>query len=109
MAQPAHKDAIALLKADHEAVTQLFTEYEKTRSIPKKNSLVTEICTTQSVHAQIEEEIFYPTLKAALKDRELVPKATVEHAGVKLLIAQLEGAEPNGERYGVKVKVLSET
>ena len=101
-------NAIALLKADHEAVNQLFDEYEKSRSIPKKKSLVAEICTALSVHAQIEEEIFYPAVKAALKDKLLVPEATVEHAGVKDLIAQIEGVEPDGEMYDAKVKVLSE-
>jgi len=107
-AKPAPKDAIALLKADHEAVSQLFAEYEKTRSIPKKQALVAEICTALSVHAQIEEEIFYPAVKSALKDKLLVPEATVEHASVKDLIAQLEGVEPDGEMYDAKVKVLSE-
>lgn len=107
-ANPAPKDAIALLKADHEAVSQLFAEYEKTRSVPNKKALVAEICTALSVHAQIEEEIFYPAVKTALKDKLLVPEATVEHAGVKDLIAQLEGVEPDGEMYDAKVKVLSE-
>jgi len=104
----AAKDAIALLKADHEAVSHLFAEFEKTRSVANKKALVDEICTALSVHAQIEEEIFYPAFKAALKDKLLVPEATVEHAGVKSLIAQLEGAEPDGEMYDAKVKVLSE-
>ncbi len=104
----APMDAIALLKADHEAVSQLFAEYEKTRSAPSKKALVAEICTQLSVHAQIEEEIFYPAVKAALKDKLLVPEATVEHGSVKDLIAQLEGAQPDGEMYDAKVKVLSE-
>jgi len=107
-APAAAKDAIALLKADHEAVSQLFAEFEKTRSVANKKALVAEICTALSVHAQIEEEIFYPAVKAALKDKLLVPEATVEHAGVKSLIAQLEGVEPDGEMYDAKVKVLSE-
>lgn len=105
---PAPKDAIALLKADHESVSHLFAEYEKTRSAPKKKALVAEICTALSVHAQIEEEIFYPAVKAALKDKLLMPEATVEHTGVKDLIAQLEGVDPDGEMYDAKVKVLSE-
>jgi len=107
-AKPAHKDAIALLKADHEAVSEMFAEYEKTRSASKKKALVAEICTALSVHAQIEEEIFYPAVKTALKDKLLVPEATVEHGSVKDLIAQLEGAEPDGEMYDAKVNVLSE-
>lgn len=101
-------DAIALLKADHAAVSQLFAGYDKSRASAKKKSLVAEICAALSVHAQIEEEIFYPAFKAALKDKLLVPEATVEHASVKALIAQLDGVEPDGELYDAKVKVLSE-
>jgi hemerythrin superfamily protein len=102
------KDAIALLKADHEEVNNLFAEYEKTRSVSNKMELVAEICTALSVHAQIEEEIFYPAVKEALNDKLLVPEATVEHASLKDLIAQLEGVKPDGEMYDAKVKVLSE-
>jgi hemerythrin superfamily protein len=102
------KDAIAMLKADHEAVSQLFAEYAKTHSVPNKKALVAEICTALSVHAQIEEEIFYPAVKAALKDKLLIPEAIIEQAGMKGLIAQLEGVEPDGEMYDAKVKVLSE-
>jgi hemerythrin superfamily protein len=102
------KDAIAMLRAEHEAVSALFAQYEKTDLPSKKKSLVDKICTALSVHAQIEEEIFYPAVKAALKDKLLVPEATVEHAGVKDLIGQLEGIEPDGEMYDAKVKVLSE-
>jgi hemerythrin superfamily protein len=104
----AAKDAIALLKADHEAVNQLFAEFEKTRSVPNKKALVAELCAALSVHMQIEEEIFYPAVKAALNDKLLVPEGTVEHGGIKELLAQLEGAEPDGETYDAKVKVLSE-
>ena len=101
-------DAIALLKADHEAVSLLFAEFEKTRSVTNKKALVAEICTALSVHAQNEEEIFYPAFKASLNDKQLVREATVEHAGVKGLVAQLEGVEPDGELFDAKVKVLSE-
>ncbi len=101
-------DAITLLKADHKAVSALFADYESARSSSKKKGIVAEICTALSVHAQIEEEIFYPDVKLALKDKMLVPEATVEHAGVKELIGQLEGIEPDGEMYDAKIKVLSE-
>lgn len=104
----AAKDAIALLKADHAAVSGLFEDYEKTNSSSKKKALAAEICTELSVHAQIEEEIFYPAVKAALKDKLLVPEATVEHGSIKELIAQIEGVEPDGEIYDAKIKVLSE-
>jgi hemerythrin superfamily protein len=105
---PAAKDAIALLRADHGTVSGLFADYEKAGSSKKRKALVAEICTELSVHAQIEEEIFYPAVKVALKDKLLVPEATVEHASVKDLIAQIEGVEPDGEVYDAKVKVLSE-
>lgn len=104
----AAKDAIALLKADHGTVSDLFADYEKANSSNKKKALVAEICSELSVHTQIEEEIFYPAIRAALKDKLLVPEATVEHGGIKDLIAQLEGVEPDGVTYDAKVKVLSE-
>lgn len=102
------KDAIALLKADHLNVNSLFEDYEKTSSVKKKKAIVAEICTALTVHTQIEEEIFYPAFKAALKDKELVPEAVIEHATVKDLIAQVEGLEPDGEVFDAKIKVLSE-
>jgi hemerythrin superfamily protein len=101
-------DAIALLRADHKKVSGLFDAYEKARSTSKKAALVAEICTELTVHAQIEEEIFYPAVKRALKDKELVPEATVEHATLKNLISQVEGIAPDGEMYDAKVKVMSE-
>ena len=70
--------------------------------------LVSRICMELTVHAQIEEEIFYPAVKQALNDHEIVPEAMVEQATMKDLIAQIEGIEPDGEMYDAKVKVLSE-
>lgn len=105
---PKAQEAIALLRADHKAVNLLFEQYESARSSTKKKALVSQICTELTVHAQIEEEIFYPQVKAALKDKELIPEATVEHATLKDLIAQIEDVEPDGEMYDAKVKVLSE-
>lgn len=107
-AKPKTKEATALLRADHKEVSDLFEAYEQTKSTAKKKNIVAEICTALTVHAQIEEEIFYPAVKAALKDKELIPEATVEHATLKDLIAQVEGIEPDGEMYDAKIKVLSE-
>ena len=107
-AKNAQADAVAMLKADHVSVSKLFADYESTRSVAKKQAIVAEVCAALTVHATIEEEIFYPAVKAALKDKLLVPGATVEHAGVRDLIAQLEGKVPDGEMYDAKVKVLSE-
>lgn len=105
---PAVQDATTLLRADHKRVSELFASYEKSRSVATKKQLVAQICTELSVHAQVEEEIFYPAVKKALKDKVLVPEATVEHASLKALIAQVEGVEPDGEMFDAKIKVLSE-
>lgn len=97
-----------MLRADHKKVSALFAQYEGARSTAKKKSLVAQICTELKVHTQIEEEIFYPAVKAALKDHELVPEANVEHASVKDLIAQVEGVNPEGEMFDARIKVMSE-
>lgn len=102
------QEATALLRADHKLVDMLFKQYESSRSLVKKKALAAQICLELTVHAQIEEEIFYPVVKKALKDDELIPEATVEHATLKDLIAQIEDGEPGDEMYDAKVKVLSE-
>ena len=107
-AASAIQDAVALLRNDHKVVSELFDQYEKARVRSRKEELVAQICSELTVHAQIEEEIFYPAVKQALKDKELVPEATVEHATLKSLIAEVEGAEADGEMFDAKVKVMSE-
>ncbi len=105
---PVAQEATALLKADHKLVSELCDQYEKTRSSARKKKLVESICMELGIHAMAEEEIFYPAVKAALKDKEMVPEAIVEHASLKELMAQVEGKEPDGEMFDAKVKVLSE-
>jgi len=104
----APKEAIAILRADHKLVSELFAEVDKTRKPEKKMRLVEQICQELTIHAQVEEEIFYPAVKEALDDEELVPEAQVEHASLKALISELEGAEGDDEMYDARVKVLSE-
>ena len=70
--------------------------------------IVSRICNQLTVHAQIEEEIFYPAVQEALNDHVVVPEAIVEQASMKELIAQIKGIEPDGEMYSAKVKVRSE-
>lgn len=101
-------NAIALLEADHKVVNALFKKYEKLSQNKEKKDIVTKICHELSLHAQVEEEIFYPQFKKALHDSELIPEATVEHATLKDLIAQVEGKEPDGEMFDAKIKVMSE-
>ena len=97
-----------MLRADHRKVSGLFAEFGKARSGARKKALVGTICAELSVHAQVEEEVFYPAVKAALKDKALIPEAVVEQATMKDLIGQIEGVEPDGEIYDAKVKVLAE-
>ena len=105
---PRQKDAVAMLREDHKKVSALFEEFEKARSDRRKKEIVETICQELTVHTTLEEEIFYPAVKAALKDKELVPEAIVEHASVKDLIAQVRDQEPGGEEYDAKVKVMGE-
>ena len=104
-------DAITLLTDDHENVKQMFEQYEGLgdRAHASKKKLATQICTELTKHAQAEEEIFYPAVRAAGKDKEdLIDEATVEHASAKELIAQILEMEPTEDLYDAKVKVLGE-
>lgn len=101
-------EATSLLRRDHKEVDALFADFENAKSASKKQEIVAKICLALTVHAQIEEEIFYPAVKLALKDKELIPEAYVEHSTLKELIAQIEDIEPDGEMYDARVKVLSE-
>jgi hypothetical protein len=101
-------DAIALLKADHRKVEELFEEYESAKKADQKTALVQEICTELTVHAMIEEEIFYPACDGKIEDEDLLKEAYVEHDGAKVMIAELLGSTPDNEFYDAKVKVLSE-
>ena len=101
-------DALALLRADHQRVQQMFDQFEKTRSEDRKATLAEQICQELTIHAQIEEEIFYPAAREAIKDEDLIDEATVEHQSAKDLIAQIEGGGPGSEMFDAKVKVLGE-
>lgn len=101
-------NAITLLKADHTAVQELFDKYEKTRSDDRKAALAEQICNELKVHTQIEEEIFYPAVREAIRDQDLLDEATVEHASAKDLIAQIEEGKPGDDLFDAKVTVLGE-
>jgi hemerythrin superfamily protein len=101
-------DAIVLLKADHKEVKQWFAAFEKSRSAAKKKKLATDICTALTVHAKIEEEIFYPAFLAATDDADMYHEAEIEHDCAKRLIAEIERTEPTDDYYDSKVHVLSE-
>jgi hemerythrin superfamily protein len=104
----APSDAIALLRADHKTVQDLFQQFEKTRSDDRKRALAEQICTELTIHAQIEEEIFYPAARGAIREEDLLDEAEVEHQSAKDLIAQIESGSPDDELWEAKVKVLGE-
>jgi len=116
---PAHKprastgpDAVKLLVTDHKEVKALFKAYEKLvkdeADADEKQATAHKICTLLTVHATVEEEIFYPAARQAIKEQDLIDEATVEHATAKDLIAQIESMSPGDELYDAKVKVLNE-
>jgi hypothetical protein len=105
-------DALALLKADHDAVKALFGEFDALKGNDhedrRKAELVDEICYQLTLHSMLEEEIFYPALRAALDDDELIDEADIEHAGARELIGQLEIMAPGDDHYDATVTVLGE-
>src|SRR6185312_13502412 len=108
MASQKKMDAVALLKADHRKVEDLFEQFEKAREKGRKEKLVRQICTQLSIHTMIEEEILYPTCAGQIADDDLLDESYVEHDGAKVLIAELLKSDPDTEFYDAKVTVLSE-
>jgi hemerythrin superfamily protein len=105
------QDAIALLMADHDEVEELFREFQSAKSDDsEKADIVEKICKALSVHAEIEEDVFYPAARDALaeKGEDMLDEAEVEHASIKSLVEQLKDAEPDEDLYDAKVKVLCE-
>ena len=104
------QDAIALLKADHKEVDKMFKAFEKTDDDSEKQELALQICKALTVHAQIEEEIFYPAAYDALDadGDDLLDEAQVEHASAKALIAEIEAMTVGEPLFDAKVKVLGE-
>jgi hypothetical protein len=107
MATETYTDAIALLKADHRKVEDLFEQFEKATSASRKQSLAHEICTELKIHTMIEEEIFYPAFKGKI-EQDTLDEAYVEHDGAKVLVNDIEAGSPQDDFYDAKVHVLSE-
>jgi hypothetical protein len=107
MAEQGFTDAIALLKADHRKVEDLFEQFAATGGSASKKKLAHQICTELKIHTMLEEEIFYPSFRGKIED-DTLDEAYVEHDGAKLLINDIEKGEPGDDFYDAKVKVLSE-
>jgi hemerythrin-like domain-containing protein len=114
MTNPDSVNALDLLKSDHAEVNKMFDHYEELKDGARDNEkagLASQICDALSVHAQIEEEIFYPAARQALDEEEgkdLIDEAAVEHQTLKDIIGRLEAAPPSDPLYDAGVKVLSE-
>jgi len=111
-ATAAKTDATALLERDHAEVKKLFKQYEKLAEAEaegeERQALAERICAMLTVHATIEEEIFYPAAREAEVEEDLLDEAEVEHASAKDLIAQIQSMSPDDELYDAKVTVLGE-
>jgi hemerythrin-like domain-containing protein len=97
-----------MLKEDHRKVTDMFDRFERTRGEQQKERLATTLCQELKVHAQLEEEIFYPAVREEITDEDLVSEAEVEHGTAKDLIRKIESSSPSDENYDALVKVLGE-
>lgn len=99
--------AIALLKKQHAEVDKLFKRFEKAKDAGKAE-IVQTACRALAVHAQLEEELFYPALREAGVENDLLDEAEVEHEGVKRLVGELETMQPGDDLYDAKMTVLTE-
>jgi hemerythrin superfamily protein len=107
MAKEEFTDAIALLKADHRRVEELFEKFQKSGGSERKWAIAQQICNELKIHAMIEEEIFYPAFEGKIDD-DLYHEAYVEHDGAKVLINDIMASGGDGEFFDAKVTVLCE-
>jgi hemerythrin superfamily protein len=103
------EDAITMLVEDHEKVQKLFEEFEKIKDDEAaKQDLVDTVCAELTIHTQLEEEIFYPAVREAIDDEDLMNEAEVEHNNAKQLINDLLDMQPDDELYDATFTVLGE-
>ena len=110
--QATAADAVSLLSADHAEVKQMFETYrqlvDENADDEQRGELARNICGMLTVHAEIEEEIFYPAMRENVDDELALDEAEVEHAAARELIEQIEGMDPGDALYDAKVIVLGE-
>jgi hemerythrin-like domain-containing protein len=108
--EEADMDALQLLKTDHDSLKKLLHEADETteRAVKGRTALLQRIHRDLSAHEAIEEEIFYPALKAHPKAKDLVLEAYEEHDVVDTIMGELEATDVSDERWGAKFKVMME-
>lgn len=113
VAKSASHNAVNMLIEDHKKVKKLFKEFEKMKKEPDgdkaaEQRLVQTACAELMIHAQLEEEIFYPAMRHVIDDSDLLDEAEVEHATAKQLITELSSMQPGDALYDAKFTVLAE-
>lgn len=112
-ATQSRQEVLNMLKEDHRLVEKAFKEFEKLQKAEEKDeaamqSLVEQTCMELEVHARLEEECFYPAVREAIEETDLVEEAEVEHQTVKSLIGQLQSMQPSDEKFAATFTVLGE-
>jgi len=109
-AKPSRFDAIEMLKADHIAIKKLFIAFhqlsDRSNTEGERRAVAERVCMELTVHAQIEEEIFYPAVRAAIGDDALIDQAEVEHGSARELITEISSMKPGDPQFDAKVLVL---
>jgi hypothetical protein len=101
-------NAIALLKADHKKVKDLFDQFEKAKETEEKQQIAQQVIKELKIHSVIEEEIFYPTVRAEIEEEDLMNEAEEEHRVAKTLIEELENEDASDDHFDAKFMVLAE-
>src|SRR6185312_9968817 len=108
-ARAGSQNALTLLRADHDAVLELFDKFQSASRKDQKQKLADQICTELTIHTMIEEEIFYPSIREAQgEEADALDEALVEHDGAKKLIEEIENGQAGDEMFDAQIKVLSE-
>jgi hemerythrin superfamily protein len=107
MAQKESRDALQMLADDHRTVEALFEKYDNARGEAAQQKIVQQICQELTIHAMVEEQLFYPAIREAVDD-DMMDEAQVEHDSAKTLILSLQQGTPSDAYYDAKVSVLKE-
>jgi len=101
-------DATVMLTSDHDAVRKLFKEFEKTKDSATQGHIAQQVCMELTIHAQIEEHVFYPEVRSDAELKDMVLESLEEHKQLKTLIKAIEPLGPSDEQFEPKMKVLME-
>ncbi|WBY00983.1 hemerythrin domain-containing protein [Ramlibacter tataouinensis] len=109
---PLEPDALELLDAEHRALRRLFQDYRTlaAQRAPemRRKALAEQICLELTIHAKLEDELFYPLVRESVRAGDLMDRAEVEHASLRELVVQILSMDPHEELYDAKVSVLGD-